>query len=83
MAWESSRSTSSVVSLIRRTTVREIVEFKEEEKMLILLLILLLMFGGGGGYYGYNRWGHRGGAGIGLSTILLILLIAYLAGVIR
>ena len=51
--------------------------------MLILLLILLLMFGGGGGYYGYNRWGHRGGAGIGLSTILLILLIAYLAGVIR
>lgn len=49
--------------------------------MLLLIIILLLLFGGGGGYYGYNRWGSRGGAGIGLSTILLILLIAYLLGI--
>ena len=34
--------------------------------MIILLIILLLIFGGGGGYYGYGRWGHGGGAGVGL-----------------
>jgi hypothetical protein len=49
--------------------------------MLILLVILLLVLGGGGGYYGHSRWGYRGGAGIGLGTILLILLVAYLLGV--
>jgi hypothetical protein len=31
--------------------------------------------------YGHSRWGHGGGAGIGLGTILLILLVAYLLGV--
>ena len=41
--------------------------------MLLLIIILLLVFGGGGGYYGYSRWGTRGGGGIGLGTILLIL----------
>lgn len=51
--------------------------------MLILIIILLLVFGGGGGYYGYSRWGTRGGGGIGLGTILLILLIAYLLGGFR
>ena len=48
--------------------------------MLILIVILLLVFGLGGGYYGHSRWGPRGGAGIGLWTILLILLIAYMLG---
>jgi hypothetical protein len=48
--------------------------------MLLLIIILLLVFGGGGGYFGYSRWGARGGGGIGLGTILLILLIAYLLG---
>jgi len=48
---------------------------------MLLLLIILLLFAGGGGYYGYNRWGSRGGAGIGLGTILLILLVAYLLGI--
>jgi hypothetical protein len=48
--------------------------------MLILIIILLLVLGGGGGYYGHRRWGYRGGAGIGLSTILLIVLVAYLLG---
>jgi hypothetical protein len=31
--------------------------------MLLLIIILLLLFGGGGGYYGYSRWGPRGGRG--------------------
>lgn len=50
--------------------------------MLILLIILLLVLGAGGGYYGHSRWGYTGGAGIGLGTILLIVLIAYLLGLI-
>ena len=49
--------------------------------MLLLLVILLLVFAGGAGYYGFGRWGSRGGAGISLGTVLLILLIAYLLGV--
>ena len=55
---------------------------REERKndVLILIIVLLLVFGGGGGYYGHRRWGAGGGAGIGLGTILLILLIAYLLG---
>lgn len=48
--------------------------------MLILIIILLLVLGGGGGYYGHSRWGYRGGAGIGLGTVLMILLVAYLLG---
>lgn len=48
--------------------------------MLILLIVLLLVLGGGGGYYGHSRWGYQGGAGIGLGTILIILLVAYLLG---
>jgi hypothetical protein len=51
--------------------------------IIVLLIILLVVFGGGGGYYGYSRWGYRGSAGIGLGTILVILLIAYLLGLIR
>ena len=49
--------------------------------MLILIIILLLVLGGGGGYYGHSRWGYGGDAGIGLGTVLLILLVAYLLGV--
>jgi hypothetical protein len=48
--------------------------------MLILLILLLLLLGGGGGYYGHSRWGYRGGAGIGLGTILLIVLVVYMVG---
>jgi hypothetical protein len=44
---------------------------------------LVLLLGGGGGYYGHSRWGYSGGAGIGLGTILVILLIAYLLGMFR
>ena len=45
--------------------------------MLLLIIILLLLLGGGG-YYGYGRWGYGGGLG----AILLVLLLAYLLGVI-
>jgi hypothetical protein len=48
--------------------------------IILLIIIALVVFGGGGGYYGYGRWGHRGGFGIGLGAILLILLIAFLLG---
>jgi len=48
--------------------------------MLLLIVILILLFGVGGGYYGHTRWGPSGGAGIGLGTIVVILLIAYMLG---
>jgi hypothetical protein len=48
--------------------------------MLILLVILLLVLAGGGGYFGHSRWGYGGGAGIGLGTILLVLLVAHMMG---
>jgi len=48
--------------------------------MILLIIILILILGGGGGYYGHTRWGPSGGAGIGLGTILLIILIAYMLG---
>ena len=51
--------------------------------MLLVIIILLLVFGGSGGYYGHRRWGHRGSTGVGLSTLVLILLIAYLLGAFR
>lgn len=50
--------------------------------MLLLIIILLLLFGGGGGYWGYSRWGSRGGLGI-VGTVLIIALVLYLAGVLR
>jgi hypothetical protein len=49
--------------------------------MLIIIIVLLLVLGAGGGYYGHGRWGRRGSAGIGLGTILLIVLVCYLLGV--
>ena len=44
------------------------------------LVVLLLVLGGGGGYYGSRRWGSSGGAGVGLGTILVVLLVAYMLG---
>jgi len=49
--------------------------------MLILLIVLLLILGGGGGYYGHSRWGSSGGAGVGLGTVLVVLLVAYMLGI--
>jgi hypothetical protein len=51
--------------------------------MLLLLLVLILLFGFGGGYYGHRRWGPSGGTGIGLGTVLLIILIGYMLGLFR
>ena len=48
--------------------------------MLILIVLLVILLGGGGGYYGHSRWGYRCGASVGLGTILLILLLAYMLG---
>jgi hypothetical protein len=50
--------------------------------MLLLIIILVLLFGGGGGYYGYSRWGTGGGIGI-FGTVLLLVLVLYLAGGLR
>ena len=50
--------------------------------MLLLIIVLLLLFGTGGGYYGYSRWGSRGGLGI-VGTAVLIALILYLLGFLR
>jgi Protein of unknown function (DUF3309) len=49
--------------------------------MLLVIVLLLLFFGLGGGYYGYSRWGPRGGGMVG--TIVLILVILYLVGAMR
>jgi flagellin-like protein len=49
---------------------------------MLLLIIVLLLFGGGGGYYGYSRWGSRGGLGI-VGTVLLIVVVLYLVGALR
>jgi hypothetical protein len=54
----------------------------QTEMTIVVIILLILLIGGGGGYYGHSRWGYGGGAGIGLGTILLILLIAYLLGVL-
>jgi hypothetical protein len=53
-----------------------------EVHMLLLIVVLLLLFGGGGGYYGYSRWGNRGGVGI-VGTVIIIALIVYLFGGMR
>ena len=51
--------------------------------VLMLYLVLLLVLGVTGGYYGHRRWGFGGGASIGFGTILVVLLIAYIARVLR
>jgi len=48
--------------------------------MLLLIIVLILLFGFGGGYYGHTRWGPSGGFGVGLGTILMIVLIVWLLG---
>jgi hypothetical protein len=50
--------------------------------MLLLIILVLLLFGGGGGYYGYSRWGTRGGLGL-FGTVLVIVVIVYLVGGLR
>jgi hypothetical protein len=40
----------------------------------------LLLVLGGSRHHGYGRWGYQGGAGVGLGTMLLVLLVAYMLG---
>ena len=56
--------------------------FEKEIRMLLLIIVLVLLFGGGGGYYGYSRWGRRGGLGL-VGTVVLIMVVLYLAGALR
>ena len=42
--------------------------------MLIILLVLWLIFAGGFGYYGYKRYGPRGGIGVLIVSIGLAIL---------
>jgi uncharacterized membrane protein len=56
--------------------------------MLIIFIIILLivLFGGGFGYWGHSTYGSSypwAGGGIGLGTILIILLVCYLLGAFR
>jgi hypothetical protein len=53
--------------------------------MILLIIVLLIVFGGGFGYWGHSQWGANqpfAGPGIGLGTILVILIICYLLGVL-
>jgi len=50
--------------------------------LLLIIVLVLLLLGGGGGYYGYSRWGPRGGLGI-VGTVLLIVVVLYLVGALR
>ena len=54
-----------------------------DSQMIIVIILVLLLFGGGGGFYGNQAWGPVGGAGVGLGTILVILLVCYLLGFFR
>jgi hypothetical protein len=51
--------------------------------LILVVIVLVLLLGGGGGYYGHTRWGASGGLGVGLGTVLLILLGVYLLGGLR
>jgi hypothetical protein len=85
-ACSSSDQSSAAGLILVRGGVSQPGEARSEGKnkmLIILIIILLLVFGGGGGYYGYSRWGRGGGAGIGLGTILVILLVCYLLGAFR
>jgi hypothetical protein len=53
---------------------------EKTHQMLIVLIVLIILLGSGGGYYGHQRWGYAGGAGSGIGTILIVLLIAYMLG---
>ena len=51
--------------------------------MSILLISLLVVLGVGVGYYGHRRWGFGRGTCFGFGTILFVLVVAYIARVLR
>lgn len=50
----------------------------KEIEMLILIILLLLLFGGG--TFGYSRYGHSGGLGIGGVVLVVLLVWLFLGG---
>jgi len=50
--------------------------------MLIVIILVILLFGGFGGYHTYRNenFGPVWGGGIGLGTVLLVILILYVLG---
>lgn len=53
--------------------------------MTILIILLVILFAGGFGYFGHRQWGEDNGfagPGIGLGTILVIVLVLYLLHII-
>ena len=44
---------------------------------------VLVVLGVGAGYYGHRRWGFGRGNCLGFGTILLDLVVAYIARVLR
>ena len=54
--------------------------------MLLLIILAVLVFGGFAGWGGHRQWGESNGyagPGIGLGTILIILLVCWAMGVFR
>ena len=53
---------------------------------MLLIIILILIFAGGFGYLGHHQWGASNayaGPGIGLGTVLIVLLLCYFLGLFR
>ena len=46
--------------------------------MILLIIVLILLFGFGGGFWGHHTYGGFAGPGIGLGTVLIILLVFWL-----
>jgi hypothetical protein len=42
---------------------------------ILIILLLLLFFGLGGGYYAHSNYGGYYGPGIGLGTILVVIVL--------
>lgn len=54
--------------------------------MILLIILFIVIFGLGGGYWGHRQWGESNGyagPGIGLGTILIILLVCWALGLFR
>lgn len=53
--------------------------------MILLIIVLVVFFGLGSGFWGHSQWGANNGyagPGIGLGTILVLLLLLYLLHII-
>ena len=51
--------------------------------MILIIILVILFFGGGIGYYGHRQWGENNGyagPGLGVGTIVVILLLCWALG---